>query len=101
IEDTNSILCLYRRAIRVRRAIPALADGDIQVVTDTPPDCFVFVRNTSGSRATIALNFNEEPSMVSVESGTIAISSDSGREPGKLISGPLRLSGNEAIVIEH
>jgi len=94
------MLSLYRRTIRVRRVSPALRAGTIRIIEQVPEDCLAFVREAPGSRAMVALNFTDEPREIDVPSGTIPLSSDPRREPGKTIQGKFRLAPNEAIVIE-
>jgi alpha-glucosidase len=100
IDDPGSMLSLYRRAIRVRRASPALNVGTIRVIEQAPENCLVFVREAPASRAMAALNFSDEPRGIEVPSGRILLSSDPGRDPGKTTLGKFRLAPNEAIVIE-
>ena len=60
MNDPHSMLSFYRRAIRVRRASPALSAGSLRVIDTAPGDCLVFLRETSGDRAMVALNFTDE-----------------------------------------
>ncbi len=100
MDDPHSMLSFYRRAIRVRRASPALMSGTIRVMSNVPPDCFVFARETAGNRAIVALNFAEEPREINLPSGRLLLSSDFSREPGKSKAGKLLLASDEGIVIE-
>ncbi|HKF30487.1 MAG TPA: alpha-amylase family glycosyl hydrolase [Candidatus Binataceae bacterium] len=100
MDDPGSMLSLYRRAIRVRSASPALRAGTIRVVEQAPQDCLAFVREVPASRAMVALNFTDEPREIEVPSGRILLSSDPGRDPGKTTLGKFRLAPNEATVIE-
>ncbi len=99
-DDPYSMLSFYRRAIRARRASPALTAGTIRVVDDAPADCFVFAREAAGSHAMVALNFADEPRGIELPSGKILLSSDFGREPGRIASGKMRLAPNEALVLD-
>ena len=100
MDDPHSMLSFYRRAIRVRRASPALTAGTIKVIDDAPRDCFLFMREDAGSRAMVALNFADEPREIEVPAGKITLSSDYEREPGSTKAGKLSLSADEAVVIE-
>jgi alpha-glucosidase len=59
MDDPHSMLSFYRRAIRVRRASPALTAGMIRAIEQAPKDCLAFVREAPASRAMVALNFTE------------------------------------------
>ena len=100
MDDPDSMLSLYRRAIRVRRASSALKVGTIRVIDQVPGDCLGFIREAPGGRAMVALNFTDEPREIEVPSGRILLSSDPGRGPGRTTTGKFRLAPNEAIVIE-
>jgi alpha-glucosidase len=99
MDDPNSMLSLYRRMIRARRAIPALAGGAYRAIDDAPAGTFVFIREAPGSRAMVALNFAADPCEIDLPPGRIALSSDPAREPGTA-GGRTRLSPDEAIVVE-
>ncbi|MGO9603270.1 MAG: alpha-amylase family glycosyl hydrolase [Candidatus Binataceae bacterium] len=100
MDDPHSMLSFYRRAIRIRRASPALATGNIHLDADAPEGCIAFSRDTAGSRAMVALNFAEEPREVRVPSGKIVLSSDFARAAGNVKAGDLRLSANEAVIVD-
>lgn len=60
--DPASLLHLYRRLIRLRKAIPALAHGFYLPLESTDPDCLVFARKGRRSSASeqdilVAVNF--------------------------------------------
>jgi alpha-glucosidase len=99
MDDPASMLSLYRRMIRARRSIPALSDGAYRAVEDPPADTFVFVREATGSRAMIALNFSAEARDVRLPQGRIALSSHPSREPGTA-GGATLLAPNEGLVVE-
>lgn len=101
MDDPHSMLSFYRRAIRVRRASPALTAGMIRVIEQSPTDCLAFVREAPASRAMVALNFTDEPREIEVPAGRILLSSDPGRDPGRTTLGKFRLAPDEAIVIEY
>jgi len=99
MNDPHSMLSFYRRAIRARRSSPALTAGTIRVIDTAPADCLVFVREASGDRAMVGLNFTGEPREIEVLSGKILLSSDFARDPATTKAGKFRLLPNEAIIV--
>ena len=107
--DQASLLHLYRRLIRLRKATPALAHGSYFPLESTDPDCLVFMRKDSGHSASgqdilVAVNFASHRTACSA-SGTA-------REGRLLLSthepigdrrpwtpGRLDLEGDEAVIV--
>ena len=99
MNDPHSMLSFYRRAIRARRASPALTAGSIRVIDAAPVDCLMFLREAPDDRAMVALNFTDQHREIDLPSGKIVLSSDFARDPMPTRAGKLRLSPNEAIII--
>jgi len=107
--DQASLLHLYRRLIRLRKATPALAHGSYFPLESTDPDCLVFMRKDGGHSASgqdilVAVNFASHRTACSA-SGTA-------REGRLLLSthepigdrrpwtpGRLDLEGDEAVIV--
>jgi alpha-glucosidase len=63
--EAASILNLYRAAIALRAAHPALSRG-AQRTLAAPPDVFAFERSHAGERFVLALNFGDAPAVCSL-----------------------------------
>jgi alpha-glucosidase len=100
MDDPYSMLSFYRRAIRARRASRALIGGNFRVISGAPSDCFLFMREATGDRAMVALNFADEPREIEAPSGRIVLSSDFERDQASTTAGRFQLSPNEAVVIQ-
>src|SRR5215207_2593916 len=57
--DASSLLNFYKRLITLRRASPALLDGDYAAVGNDP-HVYAYVRRTPGQRMLVALNMSGE-----------------------------------------
>jgi alpha-glucosidase len=55
--DIDSLLTAYRTLLRVRRATPALVEGDYFPLQAADPDLLVFQRRTASQSCLVALNF--------------------------------------------
>ncbi len=58
--DPNAMLNFYRRMIHMRRATPALIEGDYQPVHECGSEYLAFIRATAEQRVLVALNFSEK-----------------------------------------
>lgn len=108
-KDPSSLLSLYRRLIRLRKAMPTLRHGMYRPLESTDPNCLVFVRkddSPAGSReeTLIAVNFSSHRSSGSVSGmareGTLVLSTyepTEDRQPWK--SGRLDLQPDQAIIV--
>ncbi len=67
-EDRSSLLWLYRDALALRRASPALRRGDFALL-EAPDGVVAYARTTPGERAVVALNFGDAPERVRLGSG--------------------------------
>ncbi len=97
--DPNSIWNLYRRLIALRKSTPALIDGRYRVFAPPPDDCLVYYRESSAQRLLIALNFAAEARHIMCPPGRMLLSTHPNR-PKEIRAGGLRLTGNEAAIVE-
>jgi alpha-glucosidase len=98
--DPGSTLSLYRALLSLRRGEPSLHRGGYRPL-DGPAGCFVYRREAPGERAaTVLLNFTGEDREVSVEAGSIAVSTGMDRI-GEAVDGHLRLGPDEGVVVLH
>ena len=59
-KDPASLLTFYRRVLRIRKATPALVEGDYQPIHETEEDVLAFLRSTPEQKVLVLLNFSEE-----------------------------------------
>jgi alpha-glucosidase len=64
--DPGSILSFFRRAIRLRRASPALLDGDYESL-GRDRQIFAYARRTSAQAMVVALNMSDRPSTLRLD----------------------------------
>jgi alpha-glucosidase len=80
--DASSILHLYHRLLAARRASPALAGGDIALLT-APEGVLAYERRLAGDRRVVVVNFSDDPVDVFVGSSwTVEVASDGSGEGG-------------------
>ncbi len=72
-DDPHSMLTLYRRLLTLRRATPALATGAISEVR-AEGDVLTYVRSDGTDRYRIALNLGHAPVAITLEPGTVVLS---------------------------
>ncbi|MGN7159662.1 alpha-amylase family glycosyl hydrolase [Sphingomonas sp. SAFR-052] len=72
-DDPHSMLTLYRRLLALRRATPALATGAISDVR-AEGDVLTYVRSHGTDRYRIALNLGHAPAAITLEPGTVVLS---------------------------
>jgi alpha-glucosidase len=75
--DPGSTLSLYRRALALRRAEPALGDGPLRWLT-TSGELLAFVRPGPQGDVVVALNLGEEAVRLPEEWGRVALASNGG-----------------------
>lgn len=100
--DPGSILAFYRRMIWLRKSCPALLQGTYRCREDVPGDCLVYLRETSGQKLLVALNFSASSRSISLADGpdaSLIISTDEGRELGAT-RGVLVLGPNEGCIVD-
>ena len=102
LADPTSILNLYRRLLRYRRASPALQWGSYQPVDGMPVSCLVYQRRSEDNTVLVALNFAPEEQRIAVPvlgDGRVAISTHLDRD-GPVSLAALVLRGNEGVIVE-
>ncbi|MDX1532058.1 MAG: alpha-amylase family glycosyl hydrolase, partial [Rhodothermales bacterium] len=102
LADPGSLLNLYRRLLRLRRATPALHGGAYRPFGGAPEGVFAFEREAGGERVLVALNFTGEPRRAALpawaQSGEVLLSTRRERE-GEPVGEALPLAENEAVVL--
>ncbi len=99
--DPRSILNLYRRLLWLRRSSPALFGGSYQAL-DAGEDSYVYLRQASGERKLIALNFARQAQTVRLPlegSGKIALSTHLDREE-EISLASFELRSYEGVIID-
>jgi alpha-glucosidase len=107
-KDPNSVLNFYKQAIRLRRASPALLDGDYIAIGDDP-NVYAYRRRTPNQTMIVVLNMSNEPRTIklgSTELGLdvgimrLAISNLKPASQEPIEAGQLTLAPYEATVFE-
>ena len=107
--NPTSLLNLYRRLIRLRKAFPALSQGTYRPIAAVPAGCLVFLREGVSSSKPhsdmlVAVNFSSESLAVPLPAvtipGILRLSTLSESAPMKpWIPGQLHLEPDEAIIV--
>ncbi|WP_447974300.1 glycoside hydrolase family 13 protein [Nitrospira sp. Kam-Ns4a] len=101
--DPASLLALYRRLIRLRRASPALRLGAYREVPEAPDDCLVYLREAASERVLVAVNFTDRGQTFALPSlrgeGELLLSTDPGVRWGPFDSARVRLGPDEGILV--
>ena len=97
--DPTSLLSLYRRLIRVRRASDALRIGAYRSLR-APGGIYAFERTTATARAIVALNFTSAAitTALPAEDSRVVLSTDDGRE-GTVRARSLVLGPDEGVIL--
>jgi len=96
-QDPQSILHLYRRLIALRAELPLLIGGRIEDLA-AENDVLRYRRTDAGERLEVLLNLSHDPATVSVEAGTILLSTYLDNE-GESVGGALHLRPAEAVIL--
>ncbi len=99
--DPHSILTLYKRLLRLRRATPALYGGSYRPLDVEPDNVYVYLRKADAQRYLIALNFATEPRTLAIPGetgGRILLSTHLDREEAVSLDA-LSLRANEGVII--
>jgi glycosidase len=73
-DDQGSLLNHYRQLIHLRAAHPALRSGEMQLVKNSSPQIFAFLRQGEGENILVVMNLSEQPVgevKLSLASGTL------------------------------
>jgi alpha-glucosidase len=107
-KDPNSVLNFYKQAIRLRRASPALLDGDYAAIGDDS-NVFAYRRKVPDQTVVVALNMSAEPRTLKLNAGDlggegktlrVAISNLMRGEREIVNMGQLTLGPYEAVALE-
>jgi alpha-glucosidase len=98
--DPKSLLTLYRRLLKLRRAHPALSVGDYQAVATTG-DLLAYVRHAMGERFLVALNLGAGAYLLSLKSlgmtGRVVVSTHVDRD-GEAPTEEISLRAGEGVI---
>jgi alpha-glucosidase len=98
--DPGSMLSLTRRLLTIRREHPAFADGDLELIDDTPEGTLAFRRRADGQCVVVGLNLTaEERTLCGAGPGRVLVGTDHRRD-GRAVPSSVDLRPNEALVIE-
>lgn len=93
------MLTFYHGLIELRRRTPALAVGNLPLVSSTG-DVLVYVRESGTTRVLVALNLGVEAREIQLyEPGRIVLSTDPNRT-AQPVSATLELEGDEGVIVE-
>jgi alpha-glucosidase len=100
-DEAASMLSLYRRLLRLRRAHPALSVGEYEPVAATG-ELLAYLRRAKGERVLVALNLGAEPCSLSIDSlgseGQILLSTYMDRSH-ELVVGSIGLRPDEGVIM--
>jgi alpha-glucosidase len=110
LEDSKSILNLYRQLLAYRKARPALQRGCYRALdnasnetsSEVPEACYAFLRETEEEQVLVVLNFSDQEQhlvLPSVEEAVVVLSTHLDRS-GTVDPRSLSLRGNEGLIIE-
>lgn len=103
IEDSTSILNLYRRLLAYRKTCPALQLGKYRPLDPVPQECFVYLRELEGeNRLLVALNFSTKECRLNLGpngDGYLVISTAMDRSESVSLA-DLKLRGREGVIVE-
>ena len=101
--DPSSLLAFYKQLIALRRAQPALIQGDFAPVEISKRSVMAYRRAHDDDAFLILLNFSGASQSLALPAGrsfTCALSSAS-RAADQPLSGTVQLSGNEALILRE
>jgi alpha-glucosidase len=90
--DAGSMLALYRDLLRLRRAHPALAVGDVTLL-EAVGDIIAYQRTHDGARIVVTLNLGDHPQEIACPDGRVLLSTVGDYVPG-------RLAPNQGVMLE-
>lgn len=96
------MLALTHALLALRRGYAALNSGSYSGLESTSEECFVYLRQCDNERLVVAINFSEEPQLVSIAElgeGDIIFSTSLYRKEHINLA-ELRLQGYEGCIIE-
>ena len=103
LQDSVSVLSLYKNLLKLRRENPALNRGSYVGVNNVPDACFVYIREYGDQRFVIALNFTDEAQTLGIEhigeTGIVQLSTELDRM-GEVDLSELVLRATEGLIIQ-
>ncbi|TFF92062.1 DUF3459 domain-containing protein [Candidatus Thorarchaeota archaeon] len=93
-------MTLYRSLLAMRKKHRALQTGAYRPLAESPPDCFLYLRETERDQLLIALNFSDQEkslSLPSLEKAEVILSTTLQRK--RSITNPLKLHPREGVII--
>jgi alpha-glucosidase len=96
-DDPSSLFSFYRRLIRLRHGSPALRSGSYRTAPAAPRNVFAYVREASGERMFVALNFGDGSAVVVAPGRAEVLLSASGALDGRAAEA-FELGPNEGLV---
>ena len=103
--EPSSLLNWYHHLISLRREFSALQTGIFQPITYEPRNLLAYLRQTNSQTILVALNFSHKPVHLHLGAELLRrdwkflISSNVARTEIKIISGRVRLAGDEALLL--
>jgi glycosidase len=97
--DPGSLLNFYKRLIALRRASPALLDGDFEAV-GADPNVFAYLRRGPRQTMFVALNMSAEARTFPARPGARLRLSSRPRDPRPAAGDAIELAPFEAVVYE-
>lgn len=102
-DDPDSLLTWYRRLLALRKELPVLQTGSLDLVTDAPDDVIRFERTLDGTTVAVVANLGDRPLTVPATNAVLGGRSLAGllvSDPRVVIAGHLvELPPNTAAVI--
>ena len=100
LDESGSILNLYRQLLAFRKATPALHLGNYAPVDGVPDGCFVFHRTAGDSTLLVALNLTDNNQTITLDRpGTLRLTTHLDRAD-ETVSGRLTLRPQEGMIVE-
>jgi alpha-glucosidase len=96
-DDPGSTLRLVRELLRLRRDLPALRDGNLTILDNTPPELLAFRRAHPDGHVTVLANLSDHPVTTGIDTSAARIGTHRDRDGYR--SDPMVLEANEAIVM--
>ena len=99
-KDPSSILCFYRRLIRLRKEMPLISRGDIRFILPELPGFIAYERRLGDETLTVFCNFTAEPLSVPAP-GRASLLLDSYEAPSPASDGVLTLRPYEGAAFKR
>ncbi|MEZ4569179.1 MAG: hypothetical protein R2849_02385 [Thermomicrobiales bacterium] len=61
IDDPDSMLCLTRELLALRKRRPSLQTGSLRLLDGLPESCLGFLREEAGERTVVLVSFGRDP----------------------------------------